>query len=94
LQSASNLKREIFVKPDKMALNQYQLFHILKPFYRLSDAKDYWGQTLNEHHTQELKMEQTTGDFSLFYNRVLSGLRGFSDVVHSGSRAGLTGTNG
>jgi Reverse transcriptase (RNA-dependent DNA polymerase) len=92
LQSASNLKRETFVKPEIMALDKVQLLQVVKPLYGLSDAGEYWGQTLNDHHTQELKMAQSTGYFSLFYKRLMSGLTGLSgtyvdDIIRAGDGA-------
>jgi Reverse transcriptase (RNA-dependent DNA polymerase) len=71
LQSASKLQRKIFVRPDILQLDPDQLLQVMKPLYGLSDAGDYWGQTLTDHHTKELRMEQATGDFSLFYKRIL-----------------------
>jgi hypothetical protein len=71
-----------------MALYKDQLLQAVKPLYGLSDAGVYWGQTLNDHHTQELKMVQSTGDISLLYKRVMSGLTGLSGSVDDIIRAG------
>lgn len=72
LQSASNLRRRIFVRPDILELDDDTLLQIVKPLYGLSDAGDYWGETLTEHHTKELDMEQTTGDSRYFSRKSLT----------------------
>lgn len=91
LQSASNLRREIFVRPDVLELDKDQLLQVVKPLYGLSDAGDYWGETLTEQHLKELNMEQATGDFSLFFKRVLDKLTGLSgtyvdDILRAGTK--------
>ena len=91
MQSASNLKREIFVRPDILKLDSDTLLQIVKPLYGLSDAGDYWGQTLNEHHLKDLKMEQASGDFSLFFKRIANRLLGLSgtyvdNILRTGDR--------
>jgi len=63
---------------------------VVKPLYGLSDAGDYWGETIKEHHLQELNMEQSSGDFSLFVKRIADGLVGLSgtyvdDIMRAGT---------
>lgn len=91
LQSAANLKRKIFVCPDVLELDRDTLLQVVKPLYGLTDAGDYWGQTLTDHHTKELKMEQATGDFSLFFKRIAGKLTGISgtyvdDILRTGTK--------
>ena len=68
LQSVEKLQRKIFVLPDVLQLDNEQFLQVVKPLYGLSDAGDYWGETLSEHHKKELKMEQATEDFPFSLN--------------------------
>lgn len=76
LQSASNLQRNIIVRPDIMELDKDQLLQVVKPLYGLTYASDYCGQTLTEYHKKELDIEQATGDFSLFFKKQFQNLFG------------------
>ena len=72
-----------------LQLDPDQLLQVVKPLYGLSDAGDYWGQTLTDHHTKELNMEQATGDFSLIFKRMMNKLIGLSgtyvdDIIRTG----------
>jgi hypothetical protein len=89
LQSASNLHRKIFVRPNILQLDPDQLLQVVKPLYGLSDAGDYWGQFLTDRHTKKMHMEQATGDFSLFYNKMIEKIIGLSgtyvdDIIRAG----------
>ena len=78
LQSAEKLQRKVFVRPDALQLDNEQFLQVVKPPYGLSDAVDYWVETLSEHHKKELKMELATGDFSFLFKRVTDRLVGLS----------------
>jgi hypothetical protein len=69
LQSAEDLKREIYVRPDVMKLPPYELFQVVKPLYGLADSGDYWHETLTAHHITKLLMEHSTGYFSFFLSQ-------------------------
>jgi hypothetical protein len=69
LQSACDLKRKVFVKPNCIDLDPDELLQIMKPLYGLADSRDYWAQTFGRHHLTDLRMTQATGDFSLFSKR-------------------------
>ena len=91
LQSAENLRRKIFVRPDVLELEPNELLQVVKPLYGLSDAGDYWGETLTENHLKELEMDQVTGDFSLFFKKLKDKLIGLSgtyvdDILPIGDR--------
>ena len=91
LQSAVELKREVFTKPDILELNQDELIQIIKPLYGLADSGDYWNETLTKHHLQHLRMKQTEGDFSLFFYHIgqkLAGLSGtyVDDILRAGNK--------
>jgi Reverse transcriptase (RNA-dependent DNA polymerase) len=78
LQSAEDLKREIYVRPDVMKLPPYELLQFVKPLYGLEDSGDYWHKTLTAHHITKLLMEQSTGDFSFFFRKKDKELYGMS----------------
>jgi hypothetical protein len=61
LQSAEDLKREIYVRPDVTKLPPDELLQVVKPLYGLADSGDYWHETLTVHHILKLLMEQSTG---------------------------------
>jgi Reverse transcriptase (RNA-dependent DNA polymerase) len=74
LQSASDLKRKVFVKPNCIDLDPDELLQIMKPLYGLADSGDYWAQAFVRHHLTDLRMTQATGDFSLFFKRAKGAL--------------------
>jgi hypothetical protein len=41
LQAASDLKRDIFIRPDVLKLTQDELLQVIKPLYGLSDSGEY-----------------------------------------------------
>ena len=55
LQSAENLQRKIFVRPDVLQLEPNELLQVVKPLYGLSDAGDYLGELFTEHHLKNSK---------------------------------------
>ena len=92
LQSAFNLTRRIFVRPDNLELDKDTLLQVVKPLYGLSDAGDYWGEALIGNHKKELKMSQAEGDSSLFFERIgdrLTGLSGtyVDDILRAGTKS-------
>ena len=74
LQSGSKLQRKVFIKPDIMELDHNELIQIMKPLYGLSESGDYWCETNSKFHIHELLMQQTTGDFALFFKTVVDKL--------------------
>jgi hypothetical protein len=90
LQSASELKRKVFVKANCFDLKPDELLQIMKPLYGLADSGDYLAQTFVRHHLMDLRMTQATGDFSLFFKRARGALIGISgcyvdDVIRAGT---------
>jgi len=80
LQSADALIRDVYVRPSpEFELPSNVLLKLLRPLYGLADAGDYWGATMTRHLRQDLLMEPTAGDLSLFFK------------VVDGNLAGLTG---
>ena len=90
LQSASKLKRDVFIKPNIMELNHGELLQFINALYGLTDAGDYWGEKLHSHHVKDLRMKHTTVDFSLFFKHIGNKLVGMSgsyvdDIIRCGT---------
>lgn len=90
LQSAEQLKRDIFIRPDELMLAPDELLQLILPLYGITESGDYWGETLTDHHINDLKMTQTKQDFSLFFKYAASKLIGLSgafvdDLVRAGT---------
>jgi Reverse transcriptase (RNA-dependent DNA polymerase) len=90
LQSASELKRKVFVNPNCIDLKPDELLQIMKPLYGLAESGKYYAQTFIRHHLTHLRMTQTTGDVSLFFKRARGALIGMlgcyvDDVVRTGT---------
>jgi Reverse transcriptase (RNA-dependent DNA polymerase) len=90
LQSASKLQRDIFIRPEELNFGLNELLKLFLPLYGLTEGGDYWRETLTKHHTDDLKMKQTKGDFSLFFKHVANRLVGLSgsfvdDLVRAGT---------
>jgi transposase InsO family protein len=67
LQAATPLLRDVFIKaPDVLTLNQGELLRLLKPLYGLSEAGDYWSETLRTFHLTAMQMEGMCGDMCMF----------------------------
>jgi hypothetical protein len=67
------------------------LLQLILPLYGIAESGDYWGETLTEHHINDLKMTQTKLDFSLFFKHAASKLIGLSgasvdDLERAGTR--------
>ena len=48
-------------------LHHDECFELLRPLYRLGDAGDLWHRTLHTHLTNDLKLQQTKTDPSLYF---------------------------
>lgn len=84
LQSKSHMTRDVYIRPKKdgrkiLGLNDGQFFKILKPLYGLCDVRDYWGQTMESHLMNDLKMDQSDGDSAMYV------------WIHDGRLSGITG---
>lgn len=78
LQSASELRRNVFVRPKEMDLLPGELLQIIRPLHGLSDSGDYWCETFSKFHIHNLRMQQSTGDFALFFRRCADSLMALS----------------
>jgi len=84
------LKRDVFIRSDTLDLSQDELSQIVKLLYEWDYSGDYWGETLNEHHLENLRMQQADDDFSLFFHHVCKKPSGMSvtwlgDILRSGN---------
>jgi hypothetical protein len=71
-------------------LGPNELLKLVLPLYGLTEGGGYWGEALTKHHTDDLKMKHTKGDFSLFFKHVANRLVGLSgsfvdDLVRAGT---------
>jgi hypothetical protein len=81
LQATTPLLRDVFVKTDTITLERNELLRFLKPLYGLSDSGDYWARTLSNFHLEQLQLQQSTGDFALFFRRIADKLMGLSSSL-------------
>ena len=62
------LNREIFIRlPPELGLSKDSLLQVVKPLYGVPEAGNHWFRTYHDHHTQELKMTQSTYDPCLLH---------------------------
>lgn len=91
LQSASELLRDIYLKPGKeFEIEGNKLLKLLRPLYGLSDSGDYWNTTFSDHIKKDLNMASTVADYSFFFKMVrgkLMGLMGtyVDDTISAGT---------
>lgn len=95
LQSASQLRRKIFIKPDILNMDSDELLQLMKPIYGLTDSGDYWHETFRNHQERDLEMNKTIGDSSLFFKRISNRLVGLSgsyvdDILRAGTPSFLS----
>lgn len=91
LQSAVALQRDVFIRPDQIELKPGELLKLVQPVYGLSDSGDYWCETFAKFHTNNLRMQQSTGDFALFFRRIANQLVALSgtyvdDVIQASTK--------
>eukprot|EP00171_Calliarthron_tuberculosum_P005221 IDg5221t1 len=91
LQSGSDLQRKIFINPKEMILGPEELIQVIKPLYGLTESGDYWCETLINFHIHNLRMHQSTGDFALFFRRIVDKMVSLSgcyvdDIIMAGTK--------
>ena len=69
-QSQSPLLRKVFTRPNELDLAPDELVQIVRPCYGLSDAGDYWSETLRNHLRDNLRFQHTACDLSLWIRHV------------------------
>ena len=94
LQSTEPLMRRVFIHnpAPEFELDPSECFELLLPLYGLCDAGDLWHQTLRKHLTDELELEPTKVDPSLYFSFRLGELVGINGTyVDDLLRAGDNG---
>ena len=91
VQSASELQRKVFFRPTELNLDSNELLQIIRPLYGLTDSGDYWCETFARFHLYDIRMQQTTGDFAIFFRRCANRVVALSgsyvdDILHAGSK--------
>ena len=74
IQSAALLQRKIFIRPREIELHPNELVQVLLPLYGLTESGEYWYETYSHSHKFDLRMQQATGDFALFFRRCMNRL--------------------
>ena len=65
------LNRDIFIQlPYELNLQLKTILWVIKPLYKVLEAKNYWFKTYHQHHINRLKMEQLTYDPYLLYTQL------------------------
>ena len=70
LQSASELLREVYLKPNhQLKVLAGYVSKLLQPLYGLADRGDYWHATFAKHLSDDLAIKPVASDVSLFFRR-------------------------
>lgn len=92
IQSASQLLREVYLRPSKeFELESTHVLKLLRPLYGLADSGDYWNATYSDHIRKDLNMELSATDMSFFFKKVrgkICGLLGtyVDDTIFCGDK--------
>jgi hypothetical protein len=79
LQAEVPLQRRIYIAPKEgVQLRPTELLQLVKPLYGITEAGDYWGETVRSHHLNDLSMTPCDGDLSTYYKRAAQNFSGAS----------------
>jgi len=72
IQSLTRLQREFYSRPPaevkkELGLGDDIVMMVMKPLYGVPEAGNHWYGTYHSHHTEELKMKESTYDPCLLY---------------------------
>ena len=91
LQSSKPLERRVFIHnpAHEFELDPKECFELLRPLYGLCDAGDLWHESLNRHLREDLNLQPTKADPSLYFSfrdDKLVGIHGsyVDDLLRSG----------
>lgn len=92
LQSDEPTSRPVFIKTlvPEFKLSKQQAVQLLKPLNGLSESGDFWFNTLDKHHIEELGMRTLRSDPALYVLRKEGEVTGLSgayvdDMIRAGS---------
>ncbi|KAI0991737.1 hypothetical protein K3495_g16450, partial [Podosphaera aphanis] len=72
VQSTTNLNRDFYVRPpfelrEKLGLRDDMILKVIKPLYGIPEAGNHWFRTYHNHHTRNLKMNESAFDPCLLW---------------------------
>ena len=72
VQSTTLLNRDFYVRAPKevsdvLHLDESRILKVIKPLYGIPEAGNHWFSTYHLHHTEKLKMKESTYDPCLLY---------------------------
>ena len=95
LQSTKTLEQRVFFKypAPELNLKPNEYLELLRQLYGLSDAGDFWNQSLHRHLVKELKFNPNTTELSLrfsFHNESLVEIFGscIDELLQAGTEQG------
>src|SRR6266702_5901723 len=70
MQSSTYLSKDIFIRPPhELNLQPGTILRVLKPLYKVPEARNHWFKTYHQYHISKLKTEQSTYDPCLLYTQ-------------------------
>jgi hypothetical protein len=69
LHSASFLWRDVFLRPTGIELSRGELLQLMLSLYGLSEAGDYWSETITSHSLDDICFEQSAAHIVLQKSR-------------------------
>lgn len=70
LHSASKLQQKIFTSLESVEFGINELLQVIRPLYGLSDSGDYWCETNSRFNVNQLRLQQSTVDFTFSSKRL------------------------
>lgn len=77
IAGAYQILRKVYIKgKPEFQLTANKLLEVLRPLYGLADSGDYWHATFLRHLKDDMGMQSTACDSSLFFKRFNTNLHG------------------
>lgn len=81
-QSKSQLVRDFYVRPPReLALPEGMLLKVLLPLYGVPEAGTHWFHTYHNHHTEKLKLQQSSYDPCFLFTTISSNANRTTDMA-------------